>query len=427
MTKAAKKTLDERRADNPPCEPAAHHPGYVHACHEKKWTFRVRHTRGEKAGANVPYTCGSRHHAGPCRDQWCRRLFGRITDPASVFKSASPDAVMFWTFTLPPKWHSRFPGIEVGETRCGQNIPSVGTAVPFDTRLDANRILGKQLRSYMQGLNKKLKRRGQESVRYFWIREDHKSGVPHLHLLVVHAELAAEVRERDALQILVPEEDKSLAPATWIARAVKCGFGVRFDAQLAHDREGLAGYVTKVMARLSGEVTKQGQVAERLPASCRSYGYSRGFIPPPAKRDEWTGWIDDEHGRKLSHRGLLLRALRESTERDKLGPVWGRIYCPQNPLASWDKGNWKDAAAIACEGAGAVLGPARPPSRVYRLKPKTAVSRNELTAEEVLGRVFRSNRAEVRALPEVKAGAERHAVVGMDDDYVRRVVRACRE
>ena len=202
---------------------------------------------------------------------------------------------MLWTLTLPPAWH----------------------ASPTENKLlAANEALGDRLRRLFNRLNKQAKREGRDALRYFWVREAHKSGVPHVHLLVVDPHTADALGERDARHNAQPgvaaNGRAKLAPAELMAAAIGAGFGERFEAELVKHKRAVVGYMTKVVGAmgdeqrakraayeeraLAGEVTKGTQVPELLPHHCRSYGCSRGFIPPRRKDQNVTAFIETDGG-----------------------------------------------------------------------------------------------------------------------------------
>lgn len=347
--------IKQRARENPPVQPEAWHPSYVHACHEGLWSLQLRSKTNGTPGHTVPYKCGSRHHKGPCQDRWRRILYARLNSPKSEFKTCRASDAMFWTLTLPPDWHRD---------------------ANDDSKLAANKMLGAYLKKFVDALNKRQKRAGRAPLRLFWIREVHKSGVPHLHALVVHRELANELRERDAelaSQTQLAANETTTAPAYLRDMAEAAGFGIMFDAQIARSREALAGYAAKVLAlagqdddALAGEVTKATQAPEMLPRHCRSYGYSRGFIPARDKDPDWTGWIENEHGQKLAPAATAERAVRQSFEREASPGESKLIFDPKTVLGSWPVESWREAGQYAWAEAGARSAPAR----VYKLKPR---------------------------------------------------------
>lgn len=280
-------SLVAREAKNPPVPPPESAPRYVHACHAGEWHLHLRFKDGRK-GVRIPYKCNSRHHEGPCRDTWRRRLFARLRDGALA--EADPREVMFVTLTLPASDHR-----EVKAAVASGDRSWVEAAVK-----EQNHALGGKLRAFTRALSARAERAGEERLAYFWFREAHRSGVPHVHMIAVSPWLAERVRERDADlaelgEVELAEDDHGLAPVELRELAVASGFGERLDMQIAESKEALAGYATKVI----GEVSKGSQTPEILPQHCRTYGQSKGFLAKPEQDEECVGWVTDEHGRVL--------------------------------------------------------------------------------------------------------------------------------
>jgi len=84
---------------------------------------------------------------------------------------------------------------------------------------------------------------------------------------------------------------KKITSWRWLIRAsVACGFGWRCSAEpLRKDRQGLAGYLTKLSRELTGAGPKN-QVPIQAPPHFRGLRASRGFLPPPYKSD-YTGHL----------------------------------------------------------------------------------------------------------------------------------------
>jgi hypothetical protein len=222
----------------------------------------------------IPYKCGSRRHAGECRDHWRQKLWARLRDGAIGMADASH--VLFVTFTLTSRWHRR---------------------VSDSSRAEAHRVASLEVGRWLEATALRCKRSG-ERLQYFWIREDTKRGIAHIHALLVSSVLADEVRAW--------AHPKNMAPAAWYELATSGGVLGRMDAQVARSKGAVTGYVTKVL----GEVTKEGQTSEILRRHQRSYGASRGFLAPIRKNPNMTGHLEDERGRPLG----------------KLGPEWDQRF-----------------------------------------------------------------------------------------------------
>jgi len=266
-----------------PVAPPEDAPRYVHACHHGEWHLNLRFSDGRE-GARIPYRCNSRHHEGPCRDTWRRRLYARLM--AGRLGSAPLEHVSFGTFTLPASVHRM---VRDGVANGGDKAELIRSQ---------HKAIGSMLRRWTRAVNARAKRAGAEPMGYFWYREAHKSGVPHVHMLIVSEWVAGMLSRRDAeLEGAELEAaDAHLAPIELRELGCSIGWGDRMDLQLAKSREALSSYATKLV----GEVSKGSQTPEHMPLKCRSHGSSRGFLGPRIVDESATGWVTDEHGRKLS-------------------------------------------------------------------------------------------------------------------------------
>jgi len=291
-----------RNAKNPPVEPDENAPSYVHACHNNRWTINLV---CKKTGRLVQarYRCKSRRHRGWCSDKWASILFARMVSPKSGLSQADPANLCFLTFTLPGHLHKKA------------------------SREQNNKMLGKMWKRWVDAINQRLRRRGITKMGYFWVREDHKDGTPHLHAIVACSAIADVLRKRDDENdrlhgVLDPKTFKSKeryeavkswrsrAPDTLMDLAKSIGWGERFDAQIAVSPEAVSSYLLKQIQRLAGETAKQGQTPDELPPNCRSYGQSKGFLAPIAP-SEYTGFIEDENGNRLMKHPKALEVMSD--------------------------------------------------------------------------------------------------------------------
>jgi len=281
--RAKSPALAARILRSKPVAPPEDAPRYVHACHNDEWHLNIRYKDG-RPGVRVTYRCNSRHHEGPCRDTWRRRLYARLT--GGKLREVPLHHVMFGTLTLPAAVHRM-----VAEGRPEEKAELIRA------QHDA---IGTMIRRLTRTLNARAKRAGFAGMDYFWFREAHKSGTPHVHLLLISPWLASKVRERDSDPELdgveLGSDDANLAPADLVTLATSIGWGERFDLQMAESREALTHYATKLV----GEVSKGSQTPEHMPLKCRSYGGARGFLAPRKVDEQATGWVTDEHGRRLA-------------------------------------------------------------------------------------------------------------------------------
>ena len=238
----------------------------------------------------APLKCRSRNHPGECQDAWRRRLFARLH--GSELATLPLEELVFVTLTLP--------GSEHGEDHA-----------------ELHAYIGacwNRLRTTM------ARRWGLKG--YVWVRESHRSGVPHLHAVVASRWLAAEVQVAAAeLAAMEAEGDAAtIAPRALRDAAVAAGFGIRCDASLVRDRRSVQSYVSKVC----GELSKASQLAI-VPKGVRCYGASKGFLPP-IRKPTGTGWLESAHERGA----VVVRptvAARSSYERDQdFERAWARAW-----------------------------------------------------------------------------------------------------
>jgi hypothetical protein len=107
--------------------------------------------------------------------------------------------------------------------------------------------------------------------------EQHKSGWPHLNVMLVGTpELLESIDSGDAY-------------ARWlIGPAVRAGWGWRLTIERARDADAVAGYLVK-LARTAGELTKSSQLPLDAPRGTRRVRSSRGFLGPLREKSVWTG------------------------------------------------------------------------------------------------------------------------------------------
>jgi hypothetical protein len=204
---------------------------------------------------------------------------------------------------------------------------------------EAYRELGRMTRATLARIGRqwgpdvKLERSGrsreQRTVRALgnrWVAvvEAHRSGWPHLNLLVWCPELAAHLRDEQSDRLNDPEvaEAVALARDAWQQRkvsagdlpaavrerarratllggglrdlAVACGWGAQSTAESARSAEAIAGYIVK-MAGLHdasvGELAKITQAPMNAPARFRRLRSGKGFLPPRRVNPEVTGCL----------------------------------------------------------------------------------------------------------------------------------------
>lgn len=257
-------------------------PRYVHACEHDQWTLKLRHPVTGQTKA-VRFRCRSRHHEGRCRDHWRHLLYSRLRD-GRLARQLDCQNVVFLTLTLSREWHAR---------------------VSRSSREAAHKLATLELGRWLDALNAVERRAGRPILEYFWVIEETKRGVCHIHMIVISEALANECRANP----IPPRGDYQPAPERWTTLAQSSQlFGI-IDASIARSKGAVSGYVTKVLSRVAGELSKATQSPECLPYHQRTFGASRGFLAPRVTTD-WTGELENEAGQILTGRGRTEQAKR---------------------------------------------------------------------------------------------------------------------
>jgi hypothetical protein len=263
----------------------------------------------------VPFRCRSRRHEGPCADAWRRELYCRQRD--GQLRDASQREVSFLTWTLPARYH---------RTR-NETPRELWTredwARDSQRHRESTRALTRLVSDHLRGINQLLERRGLPRLRYVWVVEAHRSGVPHAHAVIVSEWLASELRgERPGLDAYTCGK-----PSRTVRRARPHGVG-RLDHSCARSVESIESYLSK----LAGELAK-GQGSLTLGHHQRSYGASRGMLAPRHASDgRFTGALVTREGslvaacaKRRNAAAALAIAPRESVD-SMTGEVSTRLH-----------------------------------------------------------------------------------------------------
>lgn len=185
---------------------------------------------------------------------------------------------MFATWTLPAGWH-RPASPEPRELWSRDDWARESSRLREGTRL-----LTGLVSEHLRELNQRLARLGYKRLRYIWVIEAHKSGVPHAHAIVVHRKIRDDLRaERKGGLTVGAEYCSGLPPGLW-RDAAPPGLG-RMDLSIARRETAVTSYLSK----LAGEATK-GQGRLSLGRGQRTYGASKGMLAPRRTRArDYTG------------------------------------------------------------------------------------------------------------------------------------------
>jgi hypothetical protein len=228
-------------------------PKWMKACAAKSWHL---HLKNKKTGKEerICWTCRSWRHQGDCARQVARKDFARISE---AFGREKPESLVYLVLTL-----------DQGKDESHGMTP-----------ISAYRSLVRRWQSLRQWLQRQF---GQ--VGYVATVEQHRTGWPHLNLVVSCVDFAAAIRAED--------RKNGIAPSWLKGAAVRAGFGYRAWAEAPRDHQELAGYLVKLAHKesLLGEVAKLSQLPLASPPGTRRLRSSRAFLPPSTtSTGEWTG------------------------------------------------------------------------------------------------------------------------------------------
>lgn len=244
-----------------------------------------------------PYRCKSWRCRGECQRKDAAITFRRIQQ---AFEPFAADSVCFLVLTL-----------DRDGTHNGEGWPDTETAY-------------RELARMCRLLLKRLRRRWPD-IGSHWVAipEAHRSGWPHVNLLIASPMLAAFLRgcKPDASGRCVVRGD------LW-AQVVESGWGLQSTAEVARSPDALAGYIAKLSGDIaeegrrggvpgatSGEVVKLSQVPYNAPKGFRRLRSGRGFLPPRYPgRPGRTGRIVEACGRSARVIGHRPRAQDRATK-----------------------------------------------------------------------------------------------------------------
>jgi hypothetical protein len=226
---------------------------WVQACEERRWHLPLWNAQtGEFK--RVCWRCRSWRHQGECARWVAKRDFARISEALDGY---DPKDMVYVVLTL----------AQDKETSRG---------------LDAARAYATVARRW-QSLRQWIERH-YGRVGYVGTIEQHRSGWPHLNLIIANEKFAEAIR--------ASAKPDGKAPHWLKSPAVRCGFGYQAWAEPPRDVQQLAGYIVKLAHRetLTGEVTKLSQLPLMAPPGTRRLRSSWRFLPPAHKgTGEWTG------------------------------------------------------------------------------------------------------------------------------------------
>jgi hypothetical protein len=115
---------------------------------------------------------------------------------------------------------------------------------------------------------------------YIQTWEQHRSGAPHVNVLLGNERLA----------IACMEDWRAVRKQWFKPHAVECGFGPIMWCEPMRYAGAMAGYLTKLAKELGGSNNK-GQTPVMAPRGFRRIRASVGLLPPPYKDPDISGFL----------------------------------------------------------------------------------------------------------------------------------------
>jgi hypothetical protein len=279
-------------------------------CRERWFVWTWNRSNPEKQ-TRVPYSCNS-WRCDVCRRHEAAVTFARLKQAATPL---DPQGWCVLVLTLDRDgYYSGKPWNDVNEA-----YSSLGTM----TRKLLHRIgrtYGPERRIEVSGRSKRPRVVRALGNRWVSVVEAHRSGWPHVNLMVWCPELAAELRAEQARRL----EDDELANAVALARdawkrgepvppevrerarlagviggglaelVTGCGWGLQSSAEGARDIEAVLAYGVKLCGLHDasvGELAKVTQCPMNAPERFRRLRSGKGFLPPRETNPEVTGCL----------------------------------------------------------------------------------------------------------------------------------------
>src|SRR4029077_487326 len=294
-------------------KPARVTPRHVSACqhspeHAERWFVWTWERGAPKTQTRVPYSCNS-WRCEVCRRHEAAVTFARIKEATAPL---DPSGWCFLVLTLDRDGYYSGKGwADVNEaypalgSMAAALLRKIGATWGPDTRL-----IGKKRKRTVRVLGN----------RWVAVVEAHRSGWPHVNLLVWCPELAAALRADHEERLNDPETADAIALArdAWkrgvevtreirecarkavvvrgplLELATDCGWGLQSTAEAARSSEAIAGYVVKLAGyhdASAGELAKITQAPLNAPERFRRLRSGKSFLPPRRCDPNVTGCL----------------------------------------------------------------------------------------------------------------------------------------
>jgi hypothetical protein len=294
-------------------DPGALAPRYIQACHSQSWKFATwSKSDAAKPVEWKPVRCCSWRHEGPCQRAKAAQDYARISAALEKHDRAN---ICYLVLTIDPSawtgdgwagWDGETPERRADATKDSTAISA------------AYQALGDRWEMFSQALRREFGK-----FQYVSTVESHRSGWPHLNVIIVNEELAKFCQVAEGALEGWDKNAKGRETARRVLGKMleRTGFGRIAFLERAHRKgdngDALAGYIAKLAASsgaqwdgesrglLAGakvsslegqaiaEIAKHSQAPHRAPKNFRRLRSSRGFLPPIQKDPDRTGGIFD--------------------------------------------------------------------------------------------------------------------------------------
>lgn len=253
-------------------------PTYVKQCSRaggRGWSLWLWQHKTPEHKVRCEYVCGGWRHPGDCQRAAAALLYARLKEATDRY--AAPE----WVFAVMT--------LDRNGYYSGQ---------PWKDSTEAYRALGHMTEKFLKRLRRFAIRRGWPSFKSEWCQvvEAHKSGWPHVNILIHCPELALFLASEKAERTANGESDHiaRLIKGELEFHAMETGWGKRSTMEQVENTGKMAGYLTDVAKHADehlGELSKLTQVPMNAPHHFRRLRSGKGFLPPVRKNPEWTGTL----------------------------------------------------------------------------------------------------------------------------------------
>jgi hypothetical protein len=246
----------------------------------------------------APYTCNS-WRCPECKVHEAQITYARIQQATAPL---SQDGFVFFVLTLDQRGYDRGEVAEVFREKHPEWFAPDGR---WRNAECAYKALSAMTRNFLKRLRRFQSRNGWRVLKNEWVAvvEQHRTGWPHLNLVLWSPELAEELehdridRESRIPLVLSVERRRAAKVNCRILRgelaelAQGTGWGARNTGEAARHSGGWASYITKLAGETGGEIAKITQAPTSAPVRFRRLRSGKGFLPPRYRDPNITGTL----------------------------------------------------------------------------------------------------------------------------------------